>query len=354
MKSADVVEWGKPLQMRVRETPLPQGREVLVRVRYCGVCHSDVHVQEGYFDMGGGNRARFEDRGLRPPLTMGHEPLGTVVATGPDVDEVRAGQSFVVYPWTGCGRCRFCASGEDNLCASPAYLGIGRPGGFATHMIVPDPRYLVDYAGVEPATAATLACSGITAYAAVRKLDPIHPDDWVAVVGCGGLGLTAISLLKGRGHGKVLACDVGEGKLEAARARSADAVLNLADGKGAAAILARCGSLYGLIDFVGAAATASLALPTLRPGGRAVIVGLFGGALPVALPLFGMREISLMGSKVGTLQDLRDVVALARAGKLVPAPVTVRPLEQAEASLRDLEAGRVTGRIVLDAGAATG
>ncbi|MCY1214718.1 L-threonine 3-dehydrogenase [compost metagenome] len=111
MLSYDVTEHGKPLQARLRETPAPKGSEVVVRITHCGVCHSDVHLWHGYFDLGAGRRAYLKDRGLVPPLTLGHEPLGVVEAIGPDVKDVRVGDKRVVYPWIGCGACRACDEG---------------------------------------------------------------------------------------------------------------------------------------------------------------------------------------------------------------------------------------------------
>ena len=159
MKSYDVTEWGKPLQMRVRETPAPKGREVLLKLTHCGVCHSDVHVRDGYFDMGGGRKLSLAERGLALPVTMGHEPLGTVAAIGDKVSGVKPGENYLVNPWIGCGACRLCLAGRDNLCQNMRALGIGAPGGFATHLLVPDAKYLVDIQGLDPAKAAPLARS---------------------------------------------------------------------------------------------------------------------------------------------------------------------------------------------------
>ncbi|MSQ20711.1 MAG: hypothetical protein EXR39_14420 [Betaproteobacteria bacterium] len=162
MESYEVVDWGKPLQRAMRETPQPTGTEVLIKLKYSGVCHSDVHIRDGYFELGGGKRFYMTDRGMKPPITMGHEPLGTVMAAGSDAGVVPIGQDRLVCPWTGCGNCAKCNTGNDNLCMAPRFMGVGRPGGYADYLIVPHPRYLVDVAGVEPAFAATLACSGLT------------------------------------------------------------------------------------------------------------------------------------------------------------------------------------------------
>ena len=348
MKSYDITEWGKPLQLAVRETPKPDKQEVLMRLTYCGVCHSDVHIRQGYFDMGGGVKNNLGDR-LKLPVVLGHEPIGVVAAVGADVTGVRVGETYLVNPWIGCGKCAACLKGQDNLCNLMAAMGMARPGGFATHLMVPHARYLVDVQGIAPAQAAVLACSGVTAYSAAEKIGPPEAGQWVAVLGCGGLGLIAIAILKALGHQHIIACDIDDAKLASASAAGVQHVLNLKTG-GAAQLLALSnGGLRGMLDFVGAPATSALALPALQKGGRFVSVGLFGGAATVPLVALAMREISLMGSAVGSTAQIRELVALVQSGKLKLPAVQVRPLAQAEQSLQDLEAGRVTGRIVLDA-----
>lgn len=157
MESYDVVDWGQPLQKAIRATPQPTGREVLVKLKYCGVCHSDVHIRDGYFEMGSGKRFNMYDRGMKLPVTLGHEPFGTVVAAGPDAGDVPLQQDRLVYPWTGCGQCARCAEGMDNWCAQPRYLGVQKPGGYADHLLVPHSKYLIDASGIDPAFAPILA-----------------------------------------------------------------------------------------------------------------------------------------------------------------------------------------------------
>ncbi len=348
MKSYDLVEWGKPLQQAVRETPVPLAQEVLMRLSYCGVCHSDLHIREGYFDMGGGVKNVLAERGMKLPIILGHEPIGVVAAIGSEVTGVSVGETYLVNPWIGCGKCAVCLKGLDNLCNAMAAMGMVRPGGFSTHLMVPHARYLVDVQGIDPAKAAVLACSGVTAYSAAAKLGSPQDGQWIAVLGCGGLGLIAIAILKALGHKQLIACDIDDAKLQVAKAAGVEQVLNLKTG-GAAQLLAMSGGgLSGMIDFVGAPSTAALALPSLQKGGRFVSVGLFGGALGVPLVALAMREISLMGSAVGSTAQIRELVELVRSGQVVLPPVQVRPLAQAEQSLQDLQAGRVTGRIVLD------
>jgi D-arabinose 1-dehydrogenase-like Zn-dependent alcohol dehydrogenase len=353
MHSYDVTEWGQPLQQRLRETPQPGPDEVLVRLRYCGVCHSDVHIREGSFDLGGGMKMKLSDRGTTLPLTLGHEPIGTVQAVGSAVRGVEVGRTVLVNPWIGCGQCRLCREERDNLCAQGRSMGVAQPGGFATHLLVPHARYLVDAEGLDAPTAAVLACSGVTAYSAIRKFGELRADDWVAVIGCGGVGLMGLAVLRALGHARVIACDIDDTKLQAARGVGAAETVNLKTAAGAAELLRISGGgLAHMVDFVGAPATASLALPALLKGGQMVVVGLFGGALPVPLPALAMREVSIRGSVVGTTQQIRELVQLVRDGRLAVPAVEVRPLAQAEQALRDLEAGRIVGRVVLDTAAA--
>lgn len=345
MLSWDIVEHGKPLQKVMRETPRPKGSEVLVRITRSGVCHSDLHIWDGYFDLGGGRRFYVKERGCIPPFTPGHEPFGVVEALGPRARGVKVGQKRLIYPWIGCGKCAVCKAGQDNHCVSGArYLGVTRPGAYATHVVVPDAKYLVDTSGVDDSFAATLACSAVTAYSAAAKLPALGKSDAVAILGCGGLGLIGISVLRAQGVRNIIGCDIDDGKLAAAAKQGAKRTVNTR----APDALQQIQGVAGAIDFVGSPATAALGIAALRKGGRYVIVGLYGGELVHPLPPIAQRAIGIVGSYVGSLQELRQVVALARKGGLKPAPVETRAADQANSALEDLKAGKVIGRVVLD------
>lgn len=350
MLSWDIVEHGKPLQRAIRETPKPKGTEVLIRVTRAGVCHSDLHIWDGYFDWGGGKRFYVKERGCVPPFTLGHEPFGVVEALGPRAKGVRIGQKRLVYPWIGCGKCAVCKAGQDNYCvAGSRYLGVNRAGAYATHLLVPDPKYLIDSSGVDDAFASTLACSAVTAYSAITKLPALGPKDWVAVLGCGGLGLIGISVLRAQGVKNIIGCDIDDDKLAAAAKLGAKKTLNTRATDAIPQLQAAAsGNLVGAIDFVGMPATAALGTGALRKGGRYVICGLFGGEFIHPLPPIAQRAIGIIGSYVGTLQELKEVVALARKKKLKAMPVELRPADQVNAALEDLKSGRVLGRVVLD------
>jgi D-arabinose 1-dehydrogenase-like Zn-dependent alcohol dehydrogenase len=345
MISYQIIEHGKPLQKVALETPKPQGAEVLVRVTRAGVCHSDVHIWDGYFDLGGGKRFYVKERGCVPPFTLGHEPFGVVEALGPKAKGVKIGQKRIVYPWIGCGKCAVCKAGQDNYCVSGTrYLGVNRAGAYSTHVLVPDPKYLVDGSGVEEGFAATLACSGLTAYSAAAKLPALAAQDRVAVLGCGGLGLIGISILRARGVKNIIACDIDDAKLGVATRMGAKETLNTR----AADAPQKLQGLAAAVDFVGSPATASLGIGALRKGGRYVVCGLYGGELVHPLPPIAQRAIGIVGSYVGNLQELKEVVALAKKRRIRAAPVETRPAEEASRALEDLKAGRIVGRVVLD------
>ncbi len=347
MYSYDVVEWGGSLVRRDHPTPVPAGTEVLLKLRYCGVCHSDVHIRDGYFDLGGGKRFHMSERGMKPPVTLGHEPFGTVVAAGPDAGPVPIGADRLVCPWIGCGTCARCLEGQDNHCMAPRWIGIQKPGGYADHLLIPHSRYLVDASGVDPVWAATLACSGLTTYAAVDKLRPIPKEEWVAVIGAGGLGLMAIGMLRALGHERIVAVDVDPAKFEAAKAAGAAAVVNGRDADALQQVQAAAGGpLFGAVDLVNNAPTATLALGAVRKGGHVVLVGLYGGEIPVSLVTIVQRALTIVGSNVGTVKELEAVVDLARQGRLQPIPIEVRSITEVSRTLDELKAGHVTGRVV--------
>jgi D-arabinose 1-dehydrogenase-like Zn-dependent alcohol dehydrogenase len=353
MISYQFLEHGKPLQKILHDTPKPTGTEVLVRITRSGVCHSDLHIWDGYFDWGGGKRFYVKERGCVPPFTLGHEPFGIVEDFGSSASRVdkklKRGQKRIVFPWIGCGKCAICKSGQDNYCVSGSrFLGVNRPGAYASHVLVPDPKYLVDSSGIDDAFAATLACSGLTTYSAAAKLPELGPKDWVAVIGCGGLGLVCVSVLRARGVKNIIACDIDEAKLEAAKKLGARLALDTRAPDAAQKLQALAmGQLAGAIDLVGMPATVALGLAALRKGGRLVLCGLFGGELVHPLPPFAQRAIGLVGSYVGNPQELKEVVALAKRKKLKPTPVSVRPAAEVTEILENLKAGKVLGRVVL-------
>jgi propanol-preferring alcohol dehydrogenase len=350
MRAWAVVENGAPLQEIELPTPEPASTQVLLEVTHCGVCHSDLHVWEGKYDLGGGQILSLKERGVTLPLAMGHEIVGRVVKLGPEATGVAVGARRIVYPWVGCGTCRACTSEEDNMCLTPRSIGIYQHGGYATHVLAPHPRHLIDPGDLDPALAATYACSGITVYSAIRKVMPLPPDEPVVLIGAGGLGLQAIAVLRALGHRNIISVDVSpEKRAAAAQAGASQTVDGSGQGVTQRIIAAAGGPAGAIIDLVNGTASARAAFDALRKGGKLVQVGLFGGELRLPLPLMAMRALTVQGSYVGTPGDLRALVSLAQSGKLGKLPIEEVPMPQADAALRRLHQGRVTGRLVLRA-----
>ncbi len=357
MRAWAVVANGAPLKEMEFPTPEPKGTEVLLETTHCGVCHSDLHIWEGYYDLGGGKRMSLTDRGVVLPLAMGHEIVGRVLKLGPDAKGVKPGDLRIVYPWVGCGTCAACLGDEDNMCLKPKSLGVYQNGGYATHVLAPHPRHLVDPGTLDPAVAATYACSGITVYSAIQKVLPLPAEEPVVVIGAGGLGMNAIEILKALGHKNIVVVDVSAEKREAAAREGARQTIDgngAGNGEGVAKrIIEACGGpVAAVIDLVNGAATARFAFDALRKGGKLVQVGLFGGELALPLPLMPIRALTVQGSYVGTVKDLRALVQLAQSGAVKPLPVTMVAQRDANEALMRLRDGKVTGRLVLRAEAA--
>jgi len=349
MKSYQLVAANQPLELVESETPAPQGSEVLLRITACGVCHSDLHFWHGFYDLGDGTKMTLEDRNIDLPFTMGHEPVGEVVALGPDAGgDVQVGQTYLIFPWLGCGDCARCNEGRENDCANTAPLGVRRPGGYADHVIIPDGKYLVDIKGVDPHYACTLACAGITSYSAIRKARDISPDDKLVIIGAGGVGLTGVGIAADYIANEKIVVDVDEEKLAAAREAGADHTINplREDARAAIAKLTTAGA-GAVVDVVATTETASLGIDVIRRGGSYIAVGLYGGRIDLPTLALPTRDIALRGSYVGTLSEMHELMELVKAGKVDPIPVASRPMSEVTKTLEDLEAGRIIGRVVV-------
>jgi len=348
MHSYDVCECGAPLQRTERETPQPKGADVVLKVLAAGVCHSDLHIWDGYYDIGGGQKLKLQDRGVKLPLTMGHENVGEVVAVGPDAKGVKVGDVRLIHPWMGCGECIVCKRGEENLCIKPCSVGIHRGGGFATHVVVPHPRYLFDITGIAPERAAPLACSGVTAYSALRKVSDTLTQAPVVMIGAGGVGLMALALHRKMGGHSAIMVDIDPAKREAARAAGASQVIDgLAKDAADQIRAATGGGAWAVIDFVGAGPTVKLGVDTAIKGGKVIVVGLFGGDVTIPTPFFPMKALTVQGSYVGSLVEIAELLELVKRTGAPDVPIATRPLEQVNAALNDLRDGRVIGRVVM-------
>lgn len=338
--------YASPLCETVVDVPEPAGTEVVVRVHRCGVCHSDVHLQDGYFVLGGEKKLDVT-AGRSLPFTLGHEIAGVVERAGPMAQGAAAEQEVAVFPWIGCGACTACAAGDENLCVAPRHLGVYVDGGFATHVLVPHPRYLLDHAPLPAALAAAYMCSGLTAYAALKRLAQHAARGPALLVGLGGVGMMGLALARALFPFPPLVADIDAGKRAAALAAGAAAAFDPADPAARKAILAATGGVFAACDFVGSDRSLQFALGALAKGGKVVVTGLIGGTYSTPIAMFPLRAMTIEGTLVGRLDEAREMLALARAGKVAPVPIAERPLAAAQASLDDLRNGRIVGRVVL-------
>jgi alcohol dehydrogenase, propanol-preferring len=339
MKAVQLVHWQTEPELRDVDEPEPGPGEVLIKVEGAGLCHSDLHLIEW-------------PEGTLPwklPFTLGHETAGTIAATGRGVTGLDEGDSVLVYgPW-GCGACWECARGAENLCPDRGFrgCGLGFDGGLAEYVVVPSTRLLVPIGDLDPVEAAPLTDAGLTSYHAIKtELPRLLPGSAVVVIGVGGLGHVAVQLLRELSPARIVAIDVRDSARRLALEAGAAAALDgsrlepldvRAETGAAGAIL--------VLDFVGSDQTLQTAASVLAPGGRISMVGIGGGTLPMS---FGTLPIewSLRRPSWGTLPELHEVVALARAGAL-DLEVERIALDDAVGGYRRLRDGDVVGRAVV-------
>ncbi|MFZ3359470.1 MAG: alcohol dehydrogenase catalytic domain-containing protein [Xanthobacteraceae bacterium] len=343
-----LVAYGQPLCETVADLPVPHGSEVLVRIECCGVCHSDLHLQDGYFALGGDKRLDItKDRPL--PFTLGHEIAGVIEAVGEAGDGGTLGQRVAIYPWIGCGNCAACRVGDENLCSTHRHLGIAVDGGFASHVMVPHPRYLLDYAPLSPAFAGPLMCSGLTAYSALKHLGSRADRGPVLLVGLGGVGMMGLAIARALFAEPPLVADIDAEKRAAAITAGAAAAFDPSDPQARRAVMAATGGVLAACDFGGSEKSLQFVTGVLGRGGKVVVTGLLGGNFSIAAAMIAIKAMTIEGTLTGTLAEARELLDLARSGKLTAIPTHERPLDQAQAALDDLRAGRVVGRTVLAA-----
>lgn len=321
---------GDGLRMEDVERPTVGPGELLVEVAACGVCHSDLHVMDG-------------DLPLVEPRVLGHEVAGTVAETGEGV-ALEAGTDVAVFGGWGCRNCETCARGRDQLCNLSNWLGIGHDGGYAEYVRVPTADYCIPLDGLDPVEAAPLTDAALTSYRALRKAD-LGPGDSVALIGIGGLGEFGVQL--GRLWGcRVVAVDREPAKLERAGELGADAAVGT-DGSVPRGVRAAAdGPVDAVVDFVGVDETLQWASNVLGADGHLVLAGIGGGSIEFAWnPLVG-SEVTYRTVQWGTPTELRDVLALARRGRL-SVDVERVGLEDLPETFERLEAGGIEGRAVV-------
>ena len=347
MKAYQVVANGEPLEEKDLETPSPSGKEVLLKTVSCGVCHSDVHIHDGYFDLGGGIQLP-SPLPEGNPLTMGHEIFGEVVALGEGVEGVSVGEKYVAYPWMGCGDCELCNDDMTHYCPNNSNLGIHVGGGYGDHVLVPDEKYLFSAADTPDSLAGSYACRGLTAYSALKKAGPYNKDNSLVIVSAGGMGILALKIAKAAYGINAIVVDIDDEKLGMASQLGASATINSTE-EGAAEKLFELteGGARSIVDFVGAEASVNFGYNLLARGGSYVVVGLFGGQISVPLPMQALFEKKLMGSYVGSLGDMQELMELVVAGKIDPVDVETRDVSEANRTLKEMKEGKLLGLVAL-------
>ena len=308
--------------------------EALLEMECCGVCHTDLHVKNGDF-------------GDKTGVILGHEGIGIVKKIGPGVTALKVGdRASVAWFFKGCGHCEYCTTGNETLCRDVVNAGYTTDGGMAEECIVS-----ADYAvkvpdGLESAAASSVTCAGVTTYKAV-KVSGIQPGKWIAIYGLGGLGNLALQYAKNVFNAKVIAIDVNDQQLEFAAEMGADLTINMLKDDAAKIIQEKVGGAHAAVVTATAKSAFNSAVDAMRAGGRIVAVGLPPESMSLNIPRLVLDGIQVVGSLVGTREDLAEAFQFAAEGKVVPK-VTLRPLEDINAIFKEMEQGQIRGRMVID------
>lgn len=349
MKSAQIIRIKEKLSIVDLPDPKPRDSQVLVRIEASGVCHSDIHLWEGGYEGAAGTFLKVEDRGVKFPITPGHEISGKIEAIGDAVSGFNVGDKVVVYPWIGEGSCPACRVAQENLCDTPKTIGIYRDGGYSELVLVPNFRYLVKIDNLDVNSSASLACSGLTAYNAVKKAT-VGPGESIVIIGAGGLGLMSVQIARTTTNSRIVVVDVDDKRLSEAKKLGAHEVVNSSKGDPIEEIknLTNALGAEAVIDFVNNNRTAPVAINMLRKRGKLVMVGLFGGALELSLPVIPLRGFTITGAYTGSFNDLVELVNLAKTGAMKSVVNRTYKLDDANQALEDLRAGKIVGRAVLN------
>lgn len=334
MKAAVAHAFHEPLTVDEVPIPTPAAGQVLIRLAASGVCHTDLHAVDGDWPIK-----------PTPPFIPGHEGVGAVAALGPDVSGVKEGD-VVGVPWlfSACGRCEYCLTGWETLCASQQNSGYSVNGTFAEYVVAPAAYVALIPKGARPVEIAPILCAGVTTYKGLKETGA-RPGEWVVISGIGGLGHVAVQYARAMGL-HVAAVDVGDDKLELARKLGAELTVNAKSEDPVERLQKAIGGAHGVLVTAVSTVAFRQGVGMLRRGGTCVLNGLPPGEFP--LPIFDvvLNRYTIRGSIVGTRKDLQEALAFAAEGK-VKATVEVQPLEAINTIFGRLREGKVQGRVVL-------
>lgn len=311
-----------------------EANEALVEVEYCGVCHTDLHVAAG-------------DYGDKPGRVLGHEGIGIVTKVADGVSALNVGDRVsIAWLFKSCGACEYCNSGRETLCRSVLNAGYTADGGMATHCIV-DADYAVKVPkGLDPAQASSITCAGVTTYKGI-KVSGVRPGQWIAIYGAGGLGNLGVQYAKKVFGAHVIAVDINDDKLALAKESGADLVVNPAKEDAARFIQEKTGGAHAAVVTAVSKAAFNSAVDCVRAGGRVIAIGLPPESMDLSIPRLVLDGIEVVGSLVGTRQDLAEAFQFGAEGLVVPV-VQKRTLSEANEIFQEMRDGTIQGRMVID------
>lgn len=313
--------------------PLRHG-EALLEMICCGVCHTDLHVKNADF-------------GDKTGVTLGHEGIGRVIEVAEGVNSLKVGdRASVAWFFEGCGFCEYCVSGNETLCRSVKNAGYTVDGGMAQKCIV-----TADYAvkvpeGLSSEAASSITCAGVTTYKAL-KVSKIRPGQWVVISGLGGLGNLALQYAKNVFEAKVIAVDINDAQLEFAKEFGADLVVNPLKEDLGKFVQEKVGGAHAAVVTAVGKAAFNDAVNAVRAAGVVVAVGLPTESMDLSIPRLVLDGIQVIGSLVGTREDLAEAFQFGAEGKVVPK-CQLRPMEDINKIFEEMEAGKIKGRMVID------
>lgn len=311
-----------------------EANEALVEVEYCGVCHTDLHVAAG-------------DYGDKPGRVLGHEGIGIVTKVADGVGALNVGDRVsIAWLFKSCGACEYCNSGRETLCRSVLNAGYTADGGMATHCIV-DADYAVKVPeGLDPAQASSITCAGVTTYKGI-KVSGVRPGQWIAIYGAGGLGNLGVQYAKKVFGAHVIAVDINDDKLALAKESGADLVVNPTKEDAARFIQEKTGGAHAAVVTAVSKAAFNSAVDCVRAGGRVIAIGLPPESMDLSIPRLVLDGIEVVGSLVGTRQDLAEAFQFGAEGLVVPV-VQKRTLSEANEIFQEMRDGTIQGRMVID------
>lgn len=335
MKAVVVNKEGTGVEVAEHDVPTVGYGEALVKVEYCGVCHTDLHVAHGDF-------------GKVPGRILGHEGIGIVEKIGEGVTSLKEGDRVsIAWFFEGCGHCEYCTTGRETLCRSVKNAGYSVDGGMSEYCIV-----TADYAvkvpdGLDPAQASSITCAGVTTYKAIKE-SGIQPGQWLVAFGAGGLGNLAIQYAKKVFNAHVIAVDINDDKLALAKESGADIIINGKEVEDVAALIQeKTGGCHGAVVTAVSKVAFNQAVDSVRAGGTVVAVGLPSEYMDLSIVRTVLDGIKIVGSLVGTRKDLEEAFAFGAEGLVIPVVETV-PVDTAPQVFEEMEKGQITGRKVLD------